>query len=245
MIRNFSLPKSGTRPSRVLTFCDLCVLVSFMTTAHAIDPTTNGHVRELSALDTAGGGAAPADEAMQAMGVQLERLRRLQDIGEKIADRLGRQAEMRIPRPVEGQPSSPGEDLSLAFSRLSRSMLQLMSMEQVILGLRTTRMLEVRAEREERTRQPIRRAVMDLFAERLPDADPDYLRDLMDGIFRQHEDCSDLDTCTVEKMLARVCDQLHIDRDPELWPDTLDEVDEADEDESALSEARGNGHDPP
>src|SRR5208337_4059384 len=133
----------------------------------------------------------------------------------------------------------------LAFSRLSRSMLQLMSMEQVILGLRTTRMLEVRAEREERTRQPIRRAVMDLFAERLPDADPDYLRDLMDGIFRQHEDCGDLDTCTVEKMLARVCDQLHIDRDPELWPDTLDEVDEADEDESALSEARGNGHDPP
>lgn len=235
-----------------------------MTDAHTIQQAPNGPAQGNQKLGATAGEAAPADEALQAMGAQLERLRRLQDIGEKIADRLGRQAEMRIPRPVEGQPSSPGEDLSLAFSRLSRSMLQLMSMEQVILGLRTTRMLEARTEREEGTRQSIRRGVMDLFAERLPDADPDYLRDLMDGIFREHEDRGDLDTCTVENVLGRVCDQLRIDRNPELWPDTLDEDelaedepeddeseagfsegDESGEDELVPAVARVNGHDPP
>ena len=122
-----------------------------MNTNAVIDPATNGHGRELPALDTAAGGAAPDDETMQALAVQLQRVRRLQDVADKVGDRIGRQAEMRIPRPVDGQPSSPGEDFSLAHSRLTRSMLQLVSMEQVILGLRKTRMLEMRRERAERT----------------------------------------------------------------------------------------------
>ena len=85
---------------------------------NSVNDPANGHAGELPALDTAEGGAASVDdEVMQATAVQLARLRRLQDIGEKIADRLGRQAEMRIPRPVDGQPDSPDEDFSLAHSR--------------------------------------------------------------------------------------------------------------------------------
>jgi hypothetical protein len=107
------------------------LLCSHMNDA-AFNPTANGHVQELDALDKAAGEAAPELEAREArLGMQLDRLARLADMGMELAEGLTRKAAR-----IEAEETAPGyEGVCLAFTRITRAIRQINAQEQEILGL--------------------------------------------------------------------------------------------------------------
>jgi|SRR5579883_456749 len=185
--------------------------------------------------------AAEADALRTA---QLFMLGRMRGIAMDMANALNRKAQALA---FDGGFPGLGDiDPVLAFTRLSRSVLQMMAMEQQIMGVRESKRAEARqrrsSERRARTERQVRREVSALVSGRVPDIDRDHLADLMDDIFREVLDDADPDFAGLSQheIVARICTELRI-RDPDLsiWPD------EKPGDSAPADDAADDGTDPP
>lgn len=229
-----------------------------------LDPGTIGHARDddrkgAPARESMGGEDLGTAEADALKTAQLLMLARMRTVAMEIAERVGRKAAGLLLEREE--PAFKQCDPVLSFSRISRSMLQIMAMEQEIMGLRETHRREIRAERKTEEQFAIRRAVGDAVRSQRLDLDREDVKALLDDIF---DDYDDFDRGSPRETVARICEQLGID-DPDLsiWPE--DEAGAEESGPAAAAEtadpdfpeceaqarpgsrppAHANGHDPP
>ena len=106
--------------------------------------------------------------------------------------------------------------LSLAFSRVSRSVRQIVALEEEAMGLRETRKMKER--RNADTAGSLRLRVGGAVRQRLPGIDREYLEGLLSDLFRDYDDYDDYETGDIGPILARVRAQLSQDRESEAWP---------------------------
>jgi hypothetical protein len=185
------------------------------------NPTANGHVQELDALDKADGEAAPELEARDArLGMQLDRLARLADMGMELAEGLTRKAA-RIEAEAKGEEVAPGyEAVCLAFTRITRAIRQINAQEQEILGLREQTRREARRDRAEAAaaaetdrKDALRRRVFDTVRDLLDaddDLDDEERDDLLRDLAGDYDDHDDLYRGSFEDIVGRVCRDLGI-----------------------------------
>jgi hypothetical protein len=185
----------------------------------AFNPTANGHVQELDALDKAAGEAAPELEAREArLGMQLDRLARLADMGMELAEGLTRKAAR-----IEAEPQGEGraeeiapgyEGVCLAFTRITRAIRQINAQEQEILGLREQARREarqMRAELEATTetdrKDAQRRRVVDTVRDLLKgddEIDPNERDDYLADLRRDYDDYHDLYQGSFDQIVERI-----------------------------------------
>ena len=106
--------------------------------------------------------------------------------------------------------------LSLAFSRVSRSVRQVVALEEEAMGLRAMR--KARARRNADTAEALRLRVGGAVRERVPGIDKAYLEGLLSDLFRDYDDYADVSTGDIGPVLARIRAQLGQDRESEAWP---------------------------
>ena len=155
--------------------------------------------------------------------------------------------------------------LTLAFTRVSRSVRQLVALEQEVAGLRDPHERKRRERRNADSAKALRLMVGGLVKERIPGANPDYLKGLLSDSFRADDDYDDYERGDMGPIVERICQRFRIDNDPAKWPSvgpamTADEGDELDKrimaeldliaergspPEHLLRNSGANGHDPP
>jgi hypothetical protein len=208
-----------------------------------------------------------AAEADALRSAQLFMLGRMRGIAMDMANALNRKAQALA---FDGKFPGLGDvDPVLAFTRLSRSMLQMMAMEQQIMDWRHKQRRETRARRDRQrseadTRRRNENEVKLLDAKPCPDIDRKPLAGLMTDIFKDVLKDPDFDGLSKRDIIARICAELRIeDPDLSIWPDEKADAcapisDAADGSDSpfpnaaqaALAGAQHppaytNGHDPP
>ena len=209
-----------------------------------------------------------AAEADALRSAQLFMLGRMRAIAMDMANALNRKAQaLALDSKFPGLGDS---DPVLAFTRLSRSVLQMMAMEQEIMKLRQEGRQETRRRRDwDRSAEDKQRRdqniVKVLDARPCPDIDRKPLAGLMTGIFQDVLKSPDFAGLSQRDIIARICAELRIeDPDLSIWPDdkasAVAPMDEAvadsadppfaDAAQAALAGAQSppaytNGHDPP
>ena len=162
--------------------------------------------------------AAPSDEAMRLMASQLETLARMRVIAENMMERVERKASGLLLE--REQPAFKNCDPILALNRLSRSLLQIMAMEQEIMGLREKRRQDILAAPAERKRQLVRRAVRDAAVAQKPTIDRALLRTQIQSALKDCNYYDDFIRGSPREIIAKICAQLGIETpDLSIWPD--------------------------
>ena len=189
-----------------------------MDTVYPTDQTTIGQAREYDRESAPDSEPAPSDEAMRLMASQLETLARMRAIGENMMERVERKASGLLLE--REQPAFRNCDPILALNRLSRSLLQIMAMEQEIMGLREKGRRDIREERAQKKRQLVRRAVRDAAVIQKPDLSPAHLRRLLKDVISDRNYYDDFIHGSPREIIAKICAQLGIENpDLSIWPD--------------------------
>jgi len=202
---------------------------------------------------------------------QLDDLARLRALGMGMAEEVAG-LNTRVVSEETAEAVEACGVLSLAFSRVSRSVRQIVALEEEAMGLREMR--KARERRNADTAEALRLRLGGLVRERVPGIDKGYLDGLLSDLFRDYDDYDDYEAGDIGPVLARIRTQLSQDREAEAWPapaaedpystlddeeferrimEQLDEVARRKAEYEAQSEAerkadavrRWRGHDPP
>ena len=148
---------------------------------------------------------------------QLDDLARLRAFGMGMAEDISRLTSKVTAEETREAVECCGV-LSLAFSRVARSVRQVVALEEEAMGLREMR--KTRERRNADTALSLRRRVGGLVRERVPGIDKDYLEGLLGDLFRDYDDYDDLPTGDIAPILATIRRQLDQDRscEREAWP---------------------------
>ena len=213
----------GRRRS-LLTFVTVCVLVLFMSK----DTDIYAGESQAGSAESPNGESPDTDSPRAAwVAGQLADLAELRQIGMEMARGIGRMKAKLSDEPSPGEPNQdePSQEtigasamLTLAFTRISRSVQQLVGLEQEVAGLRDPRERRLRERRNADTAKALRLIVGGLAKERIPDANPDYLKGLVTDAFRDDDDYEDYERGDMGPVVARICQRFHVDHDPAKWP---------------------------
>ena len=224
-----------------------------MTDRRTNDQAPNGPAQETQGA-TAGEAvpeAVPETEVELLTSLQLQMLARMRGIVMEIGERVGRKAAGIL---LEREENAFKHcDPILGAVRLTRSMLQIMAMEQEIMGLREKHRQEVRVKRASEKKVSVRRAVEDTVRKQRLDLDRFKVKNLLDDLF---DDYADFDRGNPRETVIRICQELGIEPDLSIWleagkPAAAERADvPAVEAPMAGCESRpqrnhANGHDPP
>jgi hypothetical protein len=157
------------------------------------------------------------------MRAQMEDLARLRSVGVEIAERVGRKASGLL---MESERDAFRNcDVVLSYTRLTRTIQQIIMQEQEILGLREKRVRQVRemrADAEPRVyvarpvdeRKLVRGVVREMVVAQCPELERDDLKIMLDDLF---EDYDDFDRGTPAEIVARICTELGVAFDAGIW----------------------------
>ena len=190
----------------------------FMDTAFATTPDTDGRPRDHDRESAPEGDSAPSDEAMRLMAAQLDMLAFMRSAGAAMIERIERKAAGLLLE--REQPAFQRCDPVTAFTRVSRSMLQIMAMEQEIMGLRERRRHEILTARVKEKKETVRRAVGDALVAQRPKTDPVSLRSLLNRAINDRDYYNDFLHDSPRAIIAKICAELGIENpDLSIWPD--------------------------
>ena len=156
----------------------------------------------------------------------LDDLARLRGIGMGMAETIGRLTD--TVAAVEETKDAVEECgvLSLAFSRVARGVRQVVAIEHELMGEGDLGHLpdKVRARRNAETAEALRLRVGGIVRNRVPQIDREYLKGLLSDLFSDYDDYGDVDLVDIKPLIARVCDRMSLDYNPELWPESANGI---------------------
>ena len=156
----------------------------------------------------------------------LADLAELRAIGMGMAQTIGRLTD--TVAAVE-EPKDAVEEcgvLSLAFSRVARGVRQVVAIEHELMGegelghLPGKEADKTRAKRNAERAEGLRLRVGGIVRNRVPQIDREYLKGLLSDLFSDYDDYGDIDLVDIKPLIARVCDRMSLDYNPELWPES-------------------------
>ena len=162
--------------------------------------------------------ATPDSEEAQLLARRLAMLDELCRIGMEVARELPARAQA-----IE-DVAGIGE-VGLTFSRVARSLRQIVALEQELTGKREDRKRYGRRDPEADRKAAIDRGVKSAIRNAARIQDPgigrDGLRETVENLFDDYDDYDDLDygRCSVGEAIAGICRDLGIETDPFVWDD--------------------------
>ena len=165
----------------------------------------------------------PTDETPDGDAAQLL-TRRLAVLDELCAVGMAVVRELPKHAAVTGEDAAVGE-VGLTFSRVSRSIRQIIALEQELTGAKEDQKRYARnrldRERKDAISRGVKRAIRNAERIRDPKVDRDRLREGVENLFDDYDDYDDLDYrhCSVGEAISRICRELDIATDPVVWDD--------------------------
>ena len=157
---------------------------------------------------------------------QLADLARLRALSMEMAERVASmQAELCAkPSPEAVELCST---LTLSMTRITRSVRQLVALEQEAAGLRDPKSMAAWRNRNRETARTLRASIARKVKQRLPGTDRESLKSLLSDLFRDYDDYDDYSDGRIAPLVERVTERLsrqgwpHPDRVPEKELDRL------------------------